>query len=389
MNNSRYSADSAVIRRVTNSGNGLNRQADGYGRKSPVKKKRRLLLKSLVFLLSAILGFGTGVVIYMYQIVGSVQYVITPFVNPEKYEPVDIENLDAINLEGNTQSAWIEGGHTRVYVDPDFPIKKVRQKDKNVENILVFGIDSRGSHDIVCRADAIMIVSLDQRSKAIRITSLMRDCSVHIDGRSEPDKLGHAYAYGGVGLLINTINDNFGLDISRFVMLDFHSSSKIIDIVGGVEINVKSGEVKYANITIKEHNELFGTNVPYLTHEGNQLLSGPQAIGWARIRYLDSDFVRTGRQRTIATSLMGKVSAMDSIGQLAILEDMAGMFETNMKADDLMRVGITGVGIVSDIQQYRVPADGMFTTQPSPWKMILDWEKQIPELHGFIWGEEK
>ena len=100
-------------------------------------------MKSLVFLLSAILGFGTGVVIYMYQIVGSVQYVITPFVNPEKYEPVDIENLDAINLEGNTQSAWIEGGHTRVYVDPDFPIKKVRQKDKNVENILVFGIDSR------------------------------------------------------------------------------------------------------------------------------------------------------------------------------------------------------------------------------------------------------
>jgi hypothetical protein len=86
---------------------------------------------------------------------------------------------------------------------------------------------------------------------------------------------------------------------------------------------------------------------------------------------------------------MGKVSAMDSIGQLAILEDMAGMFETNMKADDLMRVGITGVGIVSDIRQYRVPADGMFTTQPSPWKMILDWEKQIPELHGFIWGEEK
>ncbi|MBN1891692.1 MAG: LCP family protein [Clostridiales bacterium] len=349
---------------------------------------KRIILKTLVLILVAALGFGTGIAAYIYGMMGNVEYVFTPFVDKEQYRPIEIDELDALDLEGDTDSSWQEGGHTKVYVHPDFPIKKVKQKDKEVENILVFGIDSRGSDDVVCRADAIMIVSFDQRSKSIKISSLMRDCAVNIDGRNTPDKLGHAYAYGGVGLLINTINDNFGMDISRFVMLDFHSSSRIIDAVGGIGIDVKGGEVKYANRTISEQNKLFGTDVPLLTHEGYQILTGPQAVGWARIRYLDSDFVRTGRQRTIATALMKKVSAMGSLDQLAVLEELAGMFETNMKSNDLMRIGVSGVGLVGTMNEYRVPADGMYYTQPSPWMMILDWEKQIPALHEFIWGDE-
>ncbi len=388
MNNRKSIGNPAINRNASDMTGSSDRSLNQYRRNAATKKKR-IIVKVLVFVLVAILGFGSGVVGYLFQIVGNVNYVFTPFVSPDKYDPVDIDDLNALDLEGDTQSTWQEGGHTKVYVDPDFPIKKVAQKDNNVENVLVFGVDSRGSHDIICRADAIMIVSLDQSSKSVKMTSLMRDCSVHIDGRNNPDKLGHAYAYGGVGLLINTINDNFGLDISRFVMLDFHSSSKIIDIVGGIDINVKSSEVKYANLNLTEQNQLFGTNVPMLTHEGNQTLSGPQAIGWARIRYLDSDFVRTNRQRTVASALMTKVAAMDSLDQLALLEDLAGMFETNMQSSDLMRVGLAGVSLIGNMSEYRVPADGMFYTQDSPWMMVLDWEKQLPALHEYIWGENK
>lgn len=373
--------------RVGNRANTNGRPTSGIpGR--PMKKKR-IALKLFALLLVAILGFGTGVTLYMVRMVGKVQYVFTPFINPDKYEPIDIQDLDPVSLEGDTNSSWAEGGHTRVYVHPDFPIKKVAQKDKKIENIVVFGIDSRGSNDVVCRADSIMILTLDQRSDSIKLTSLMRDCAVSIDGRNSPDKLGHAYAYGGVGLLINTINDNFGLDISRFVMLDFNSASRIIDIIGGIEIDVKSSEVKYANLVIFEHNDLFGGDIPYLTHEGYQTLTGPQAIGWARIRSLDSDFVRTGRQRTVATALMTKVSAAGTLDQLAIFEDMAGMFETNIHSEDLLRIGMTGSGLVGTMSEYRVPADGMFYSQPDPWMMILDWEKQLPELHQFIWGDAK
>jgi LCP family protein required for cell wall assembly len=377
--------NSAVNRRLPS----VNSYSTGNGRTVAPVKKKRTALKVFACLLAAILGFGMGVAIYMYRMVGKVQYVFTPFVNPEKYEPVDIQELDPVSLEGDTTSSWAEGGHTRVYVHPDFPIKKVTQKDKKIENILIFGIDSRGSNDIVCRADSIMVLTLDQRNDSIKLTSLMRDCAVNIEGKSSQDKLAHSYAYGGVGLLINTINDNFGLDISRFVMLDFNSASQIIDIVGGIDINIESDEVKYANQGILAHNDTLGTNVPYLTHEGYQTISGPQAVAWSRIRHLDSDFVRTGRQRTVATALMTKVASMGTIDQLSVFEDMAGMFETNMQSDDLLRLGMTGSGLVGNMSEYRVPADGMFYSQPDPWMMILDWEKQIPALHLFIWGESK
>ena len=377
--------NSAVNRRLPS----VNSYSTSNGRTVAPVKKKRTALKVFACLLAAILGFGMGVAFYMYRMVGKVQYVFTPFVNPEKYEPVDIQELDPVSLEGDTTSSWAEGGHTRVYVHPDFPIKKVAQKDKKIENILIFGIDSRGSNDIVCRADSIMVLTLDQRNDSIKLTSLMRDCAVNIEGKSSQDKLAHSYAYGGVGLLINTINDNFGLDISRFVMLDFNSASQIIDIVGGIDINIESDEVKYANQGILAHNDTLGTNVPYLTHEGYQTISGPQAVAWSRIRHLDSDFVRTGRQRTVATALMTKVTSMGTIDQLSVFEDMAGMFETNMQSDDLLRLGMTGSGLVGNMSEYRVPADGMFYSQPDPWMMILDWEKQIPELHQFIWGESK
>jgi LCP family protein required for cell wall assembly len=352
----------------------------------PVKSKKMIIIRIMVYLLIAIIGLGTGALKYGLDIFGS-SFVKTPFVKAEDYKPIDIGSLDDYDLTGNTASSWSDGGHTRVYVDPEFPIKEIAQKDKNVENILVFGIDSRGSDDIQCRADAIMIVCLNHNSKEIKLISLMRDTGVTIEGRSSLDKLGHSYAYGGVGLLINTINDNFGLDIQRFVMLDFNSSAQVIDQIGGIELEVKSQEVKYANLNIDEQNSLFGTNVEYLTHEGYQTLSGNQAVAWARIRYSDSDFVRTSRQRTLVYALMQKVSLLGKGKQLAVLEDLAGLFETNMNSIDLIRVGTSGTELIKNMSEYRVPEDGLYSVQQSPWMMVVDWENQVAALHEYIWGE--
>lgn len=351
----------------------------------PKKSIKKIIIRVLVYFLIAIIGLGTGALKYGLDIFGA-SFVSTPFVKAEDYKPIDIGSLDDVDLTGNTSSSWSDGGHTRVFVDPEFPIKEVAQKDKHVENILVFGVDSRGSDDVQCRADAIMIVSLDDKSKEIKLVSLMRDTGVTIEGRSSLDKLGHAYAYGGIGLLINTINDNYGLDIQRFVMLDFNSSSRVIDQIGGIELEVKSQEVKYANINIDEQNSLFGTSVSYLTHEGYQTLSGVQAVAWARIRYSDSDFVRTSRQRTLVSALMKKVSLLSKAKQLAILEDLAGLFETNMNSIDLVRVGTSGTSLIKNMSEYRVPEDGLYSVQQSPWMMVVDWENQVAALHEYIWG---
>lgn len=350
----------------------------------PLKKK---IITILAYVLIVVIGLGTGGGIYIYQFLGKVGFAAVNIVDKGDYQPVDLGSLDSLDVEnGDTSSSWAQGGHTKVFVDPAHPIIKVAQKDKNIENIVVFGVDSRGTTDVQCRADAIMIVSLDNKTKSIKIISLMRDCGVTIEGRTNTDKLTHSYAYGGVGLLINTINNNFGLDVQRFVMLDFSSSANLIDIVGGVEIDVKANEVKYANGEVNYQNTLMGSTSPLLTSAGVQTLNGVQAIAWARIRHLDSDFVRSSRQRTVAQALMKKVAAQNKLRQIAILEDAAGMFETNMTQADLLRLGTAGVSLIGNIVQYRIPDDGLFTIQDNPWMMLIDWEKQVPKLHEYIWG---
>ena len=166
---------------------------------------------------------------------GGFGYVMTPIVTEEEYDTLDI--VDGSFTGGDVTSSWADGGHTRVYVDPNHPIIKVDQIDPDVENILVFGVDSRGTDDYRCRSDAMIVVSTNKKENTVKLISLMRDTGVYIGDTDEtasstPDKLTHAYAYGGVGLMINTINRNFGLDIQRFVMLDFNSSADIIDLCG-------------------------------------------------------------------------------------------------------------------------------------------------------------
>lgn len=351
----------------------------------PMKKR---IITVLAYILIVVIGMGTGGGIYMFQLLGSIAYTSVDVVSADDYKTVDIGSLDNLDAEnsGDTIKSWAEGGHTKLFVDPDFPIREVAQKDKNVENILVFGVDSRGTADINCRADAIMIVSLDNNTKTIKLISLMRDCGVTIEGRSSVDKLTHSYAYGGVGLLINTINSNFGLDVQRFVMFDFNSSSDLIDLAGGVDIDVKAEEVKYANQSIGEENVLMGDTVPFLTDAGMQTLNGIQAIAWSRIRHADSDFVRTSRQRTVATALMKKVASQNKFAQLNILKKSAGVFETNMTQADLLRLGTVGISLIKNIVEYRIPDDGLYSIQENPWMMIINWDKQVPKLSEYIWG---
>lgn len=353
------------------------------------KKNKTSAGQIFIRIICAILGLAVGCCLYVFKILGGFTYVAAPIVSEEDYEPVEL--TEGSLTGGDVESSWADGGHTRVFVDPDHPIIKVDQIDPNVENVLVFGVDSRGTDDVQCRSDAMMIVSVNKKTNEVKLISLMRDIGVYIGDTkatqsSSLDKLTHSYAYGGVGLLINTINLNFGLDIQRFVMLDFNSSADIIDLCGGVDIDVSSDEVSYANINITEYNNLTGNSVPLISSGGVQTLSGAQAIGWSRIRYLDSDFVRTSRQREVASALIAKVSGLNSFTQLALLEDSAGMFETNMQSMDMLRIGLNGAAGANDIAEYRVPEDDLYSVQSNPWMMIVDMDSQLPALHEFIWG---
>lgn len=342
-----------------------------------------------VWIILALAGLAAGFFLYIFLLLGQPLRTDIKISNPLAFEPISLDHID-LNDESELVP-WGEDGRTRVYVHPDFPILKVEQKDPQVENILVFGIDARSSSDIRSRADSLIIVTIDQKHEVIKLTSVMRDTRVDIAGRSQPDRINAAYAYGGVGLLINTINSTFDLDIQRFAMFDFWSAASLIDSVGGVKLTVSREELPYLNRHLQEQNRLVAAEnrSPELEKAGKARLDGQQAIAWARIRKLDSDQMRTSRQRMVMMSLIDQYAETGIIGLISLAGSDLSAFETNMRPLDLLRVSLNGLPRAGDIFQYQVPQEGMYRVNQNPWMMIVDLEIQIPALHDFIWGDPR
>ena len=352
-------------------------------------RKKSKALRYFVRFLAAVLGLAVGFSLYWIYIFGGT-FVAVPVVKQEDYSTMELVDSGS-TTGGDVTSSWYDGGHTRLFYDPSHPIIEVKQKDPDIENILVFGIDSRGVDDYECRTDSIMVLSINKREKSLKLISLMRDTGVYLGDTEETlgsnlNKLNSAYHFGGVGMMINTINVTFGLDIQRFVMFDFGSAASIIDLCGGVEIDVKPEEISHANHYIDHLQSLDGNTSPHLTMSGLQTLDGHQAVAWTRIRYLDSDFVRASRQRTVATALMKKVKAMSYATKLQLLSDSAGVFETNMKSVDIMRVALDCFECLDNLEEKRIPEDGLYEVQNDPWMMRIDFAAQKQSLNEYIWS---
>ncbi len=339
------------------------------------------------YILLALAGLASGLVIYVLLILNQPLRTQINIVDPNAVRSISLDNIKLTEASGDAVP-WDQGGRTRVYVHPNFPIKKVQPKDANVENILVFGVDSRKASEVVCRADSLIVVTINKKSKAIKLTSIMRDSEVGIAGRSSPDRINAAYAYGGVGLLMNTIKETMGLDIQRFAMFDFWSAASLIDSLGGVELEISKDEIPYMNASIQEQNNLIqnARQSPLIANAGKQQVDGLQAIAWARIRKLDSDYVRTSRQRTVMMALIGKYANASISSLIGLTSNGLSAFETNLSNTDMIRIAINSLPLTNQIQEYRVPEEGLYKVNPDPWMMIVDWSKQSAALAKFIWG---
>ena len=182
--------------------------------------------------------------------------------------------------------------------------------------IAAFGLDRRTS-DETPRSDAIMLITIDSSQKKVKLISIMRDLYVNIDGVGK-DKLNHAYFYGGPSLSIKTLNNTFNLNIEDYISLDFFNLPKIIDELGGIELDVKSEEINNLNKYIKENQRLLGVSGDHtIKSSGVQTLSGIQALSYARIRSVgDGDFERTDRQRKVIIAMIDKAKTMSPINLL-------------------------------------------------------------------------
>lgn len=227
-----------------------------------------------------------------------------------------------------------------------------------ISNILIMGSDARPGEK-VSRTDSMMILTIDRIHNSVKITSLARDTFVNIPGHGK-SKLTHAYAFGKEGLLIRTIEENFGIDIDDFALINFQSFISIIDSIGGVTVDVKEGEIHELNKFIPETYK-WSTNpdkgeMKLIEQTGTQKLNGYQALSFARIRHNDSAYGRDNRQRMIMMSMMREIQNTSKLKYPFILQAAAPYIKTSMKPLSLMKYALDVVRIgTGNIKQLEFP----------------------------------
>ena len=242
---------------------------------------------------------------------------------------------------------------------------EVKQKIAEIKdppiNIALFGLDRRSKNENG-NSDTIMVVTIDKEHKKIKLTSIMRDSRVPVPGHGL-NKINSAYQYGGPQLAIKTINQDFGLAIKDYVSVDFFDMDKIINELGGVEINVKQDEIKYINSYQVETASIEKVTPVSVTRAGLQNLNGLQAVGYSRIRYIGNDQQRTERQRTVLTALLNKVMNGGVASYPSTANKLLPLFETNLSMTDIISLGVNTLNSgTKNIVQLRFPLDSELTT---------------------------
>ncbi|MBQ7045445.1 MAG: LCP family protein [Clostridia bacterium] len=278
------------------------------------------------------------------------------------------------------------------YDDSDLGI--TANLDEAVTNIALFGIDSRSTTAFSGNSDSIMIISLDSTDHTIKLTSIMRDTLIEIPGYS-PSKINSAYAKGGPKLAIKTINQNFGLNIKDYCTVNFTGMEHIIDAVGGIEATLTKAEVKDANKHLQWQALAEGKEPDYIEKEGTQILSGIQAVSYARIRYAKNpngntdDYGRTDRQRYVMEQLFNKALELKKGKYPALIKAMLPFIETSLSYEEILNLAAF---LGKDVQflQARIPSqeyviNGGFKIKSGASTVYynIDYAKDV--LHGFLY----
>ena len=238
-------------------------------------------------------------------------------------------------------------------VDPTAKSVKIAQedpKDEDVFNVLLVGTDSRDPNSDMGRSDSMMLVSFNKSKNKSTVVSFLRDSLVDIDGYGK-SRLGNTYAYGGIGLTINTINKTYDLDIQNYITIDFENLVSIIDEIGGVKVFITEEEAEY-----------YRQNGMPDIQSGDMTLTGSQALAHARNRTLGSDFERTRRQRSVMYGIYRQIMAeKDASAILPLINYCMNHVKTNMSVTEIYDLAKQVLAIDNlRMQQASMPTEGAY-----------------------------
>ena len=302
------------------------------------KKKAKVFVKILIFLLIIILAGGSFLVFTRPG-----RKIISNLAVEWAYWRMgkNTKNADKLakNASGSAVAAEEEEEGLKVgEITDNIDLSKMSDTFKNalhedgVYNILLVGVEAIGNSSVASgRTDSIMIATINTKQKTLGLTSIMRDSYVTIPGYYDT-KINAAFGHGGIELLYETIAYNYNLRLDGSAIVSFKTFQKIIDELGGIDIEITPAEAQYLNTTNYVSKKSNRTLKPGRNH-----MNGNQALGYARVRYratLDGsvdDFGRTSRHRRVMGAIFKEVKKSNPITLVKLLDTVFSQVQTDIK----------------------------------------------------------
>ena len=264
---------------------------------------------------------------------------------------------------------------------------QVEENLSEYRNIALFGVDSRDSSlGEGNRSDCIIIASINNTTKEVKLISVYRDTYVNIEGHGL-DKITHAYSYGEAPLAIKTLNENFDLNIEEFATVNFDSVAEAVNALGGITINVTNEELNYINDYIEETSSVTGISSEKLTSAGSQTLDGVQAVAYSRIRYTSGgDYKRTERMRTIIEAMIEKFKTKSISEMNQIIDQILPEVYTNITTTDILSL-LPSVASFKVTDSIGWPYETKGITLDRWYGVPITLESNVKQLHEEAFGE--
>lgn len=268
--------------------------------------------------------------------------------------------------------------------------QEAQEVQTGYKTIAFFGLDNRESNHLdQGNSDVIIVASIDQATKDIKMASIYRDTYLNLTGGDGYNKCNAAYAYGGPSQAVSMLNVNFDLDIDEYVTFDFNAVTDAVDMLGGVEIEVTDEEVSLINGYIEEVADITGKDPDYMYEGGVYNLSGVQATAYARIRYTTGDdYKRTERQRLVVQKMMEKAQSSDLLTINSLVDAIFPEVKTSLTSAEILL-------LAKDAFSYRMADNAGFPQDK--WAGMVggksvvvacDLAGNVKLLHQFLFGEQ-
>ena len=271
--------------------------------------------------------------------------------------------------------------------------EKREQMEKGFLTVAVFGVDSRdNSLGAGNQSDVIMIANLNRETGEIKLVSVYRDTYLNVNDKNTYNKINAAYASGGPEAAVKAINKNLDLNITHYATFNWKAVATVINILGGVEIDISKSEFYYINAFITETVKGTGIGSVQLKAPGVHNLDGVQAVAYGRLRLMDSDFARTERQRIILSKAFEKLKKADLTTLNSVVGHVMEMSSTNIRWEELL-------SLASGISKYHLGETTGFPAARGDAKIKIGsnklscvipqtLESNVISLHNFLFGEE-